>query len=72
MAAIARLLQMWKRGSYRVIRDPEGEISIWTVVGKERQPFSICFVERGRVSGRLEAMSPEFVRAFLAYVETIP
>ncbi|GFE60073.1 hypothetical protein [Geobacter sp. AOG2] len=66
--ALALLVNLYQRGSYRVIRDPEGVISLWAVEGNERNPFSLSFADRGRISGSLEDMSPEFVRAFIEYV----
>jgi hypothetical protein len=63
---LVRLYQ--QRGSYRIIRDPEGVISLWAIEGTERNPFSVSFADRGRISGNIDDMSPEFVRAFIAYV----
>jgi hypothetical protein len=51
-----------------VIRDPEGVISLWTIEGYERDPFSVSFADRGRISGNIEDMSPEFVRALIEFV----
>jgi len=66
--AVAQLVRLYQRGSYRVIRDPEGAVSLWAMEGCERGPFTISFADRGRVSGDMEAMSPEFVKAFIEYV----
>jgi len=66
--AVAQLVRLYPRGSYRVIRDPEGVVSLWAMVGCERSPFSVLFADRGRVSGDIEVMSPEFVTAFIEYV----
>ncbi len=66
--ALAQLARLYQRGSYRVIRDPEGIISLWAIEGNERGPFSVSFADRGRISGNIEDMSPEFVRAFIEYV----
>ena len=66
--ALAQLVRLYQRGSYRVIRDPEGAISLWAIEGYERAPFSVSFADRGRISGNIEEMSPEFVRAFIEYV----
>ena len=67
-SALAQLVRLYQRGSYRVIRDPEGVISLWAIEGNEKGPFSVSFADRGRVSGNIEDMSPEFVRAFIEYV----
>jgi hypothetical protein len=66
--AVAQLVHQYQRGSYRVIRDPEGVISLWAIEGNERGPFSVSFADRGRISGNIEDMSPEFVQAFIVYV----
>jgi hypothetical protein len=66
--ALAQLVRLYQRGSYRVIRDPEGVISLWVIEGYERDPFSVSFADRGRISGNIEDMSPEFVRAFIEFV----
>jgi hypothetical protein len=66
--AVVQLVRRYQRGSYRVIRDPEGVISLWAIEGSERSPFSVSFADRGRISGNIEDMSSEFVRAFIEYV----
>jgi len=67
-SALALLVSRYRHGSYRIIRDPEGVVSLWAIEGYERQPFSASFADRGRISGNIEEMSPEFVRAFVEYV----
>jgi hypothetical protein len=65
-AAIAAFCRhVSQRGWYRIIRDPEGNISIWDIVGTQAKPFSITFAERGRTSQELERMSPEFVQGMM-------
>ena len=66
--AAAMLRQRYQRGAYRVIRDPEGVVSLWSVEGLESTPFSLQFANRGRISGEIGDMPPEFARAFLDYV----
>jgi hypothetical protein len=66
--AVVHLVRLYQRGAYRIIRDPEGVISLWVIEGYERKPFSVSFADRGRISGNIEDMSPEFVRAFVEYV----
>ena len=70
-SATALLLRKYQRGTYRVIRDPEGVISFWAVEGLEKSAFSMSFANRGRISNSIEDMPPEFVRAFIAYVKHI-
>lgn len=55
-----------QRGAYRVIRDPEGVISIWDIIGKEKGPFEMSFADRGRVSHDIEKMSPEFAKGLIS------
>ena len=71
-SSVILLRQMYQRGSYRVIRDPEGVISLWAIEGFEKEPFSLQFANRGRISGNIEDMPAEFVRAFIEYVRKIP
>ena len=58
-----------ERGAYRIIRDPDGVVSMWCLEGMEGGPFSVSFANRGRISGNLEDMPPEFVQAFIAFVK---
>ena len=67
--AMVLLARNRQRGSYHVIRDPDGVISMWAIEGEERGPFRISFANRGRVSGDIEEMPPEFVRSFVDYVQ---
>jgi hypothetical protein len=69
--AVARLMHICRRGTYRVIRDPEGVVSLWAVEGTHMGPFAVTFADRGRISGSIEDMSPEFVRAFVYYVNKL-
>jgi hypothetical protein len=66
--ALALLAKNRQRGSYHVIRDPDGVISMWGVEGEERGPFRISFANKGRISANIEDMPPEFVRSFVDYV----
>jgi len=54
-----------QRGWYRIIRDPEGVVSVWDILNTQTKPFAITFVDRGHSSHDLERMSPEFVKAML-------
>lgn len=67
--AIMTLAKNRQRGSYHVIRDPDGVISMWGIEGEERGPFRISFANKGRISGDIEDMPPEFVKAFVDYVQ---
>ena len=67
--ALTQLAQNRQHGSYHVIRDPEGVISMWAIEGEERGPFRISFANRGRISGKIEDMPPEFVKSFVEFVQ---
>jgi len=67
-SAIVVLRQKYPRGVYRVIRDPEGVISFWSVEGLEQAPFSLQFANRGRISSNISDMPADFVRVFIDYV----
>ncbi len=69
--AMTTLMRMRQRGTYHVIRDPEGVITMWAIEGEERKPFALSFADRGRISADIEKMSPEFVRAFVEYVRRL-
>jgi hypothetical protein len=69
--AVAILMRSRRHGSYHVIRDPEGVFSLWAIEGCEREPFSLSFANRGRISSNIEDMPPEFVRGFVDYVRKI-
>ena len=71
-SSLTSLRQIYQRGSYRVIRDPDGVITLWAVEGLERGPFSVQFANRGRISTNIEDMPAEFARAFIDYVRKIP
>jgi hypothetical protein len=66
--AIVLLRQKYQSGAYRVIRDPEGVISLWSIEGLERHPFSLQFANRGRISSNIADMPDDFVRVFIEYV----
>ncbi len=67
--AVMTLAKNRQRGSYRVIRDPDGVISVWSIEGEEHNPLRMSFANKGRVSGNIEDMPPEFVKAFVEYVQ---
>ena len=67
-SALAQLMHRYQRGTYRIIRDPEGVISMWAIEGTELGPFSVSFADQGRTGTRIEQMSPAFVKALVEYV----
>ena len=67
--AVALFAKNRQRGSYRVIKDPDGVVSIWLIEGEENAPFRMSFANRGRISGNMEDMPPEFVKSFVDYVQ---
>jgi hypothetical protein len=66
--ALTQLMHRYRRGSYRIIRDPEGVISMWAIEGTGKGPFSVSFADQGRTGTRIEQMSPAFVKALVEYV----
>jgi len=68
MVAAESLRRHYRKGAYRVIRDPEGVISLWAIEGNPNDPFSLSFVERGRVYNKIEDVPDEMLKPFLEYV----
>lgn len=68
MVAAETLRRHYRKGTYRVIRDPEGVISLWAIEGNPNDPFSLSFVERGRVYNKIEDVPEEMLKSFLEYV----
>ena len=66
--AVATLMRHYRHGAYRVIRNPDGVISLWAIDGGPNDPFSISFVERGRVYNKIEDVPQEMLKSFLKYV----
>jgi len=69
--ALAILARIHPHGAYRIIRDPEGVISIWSIEGTARMTFRVSFADRGHLSNRIEDMSADFLRALVEYVKKI-
>jgi hypothetical protein len=67
-AAVEALRRHYRKGAYRVIRDPEGVISLWAIEGNPNDPFSLSFVNRGRVYHQIEDVPEEMLKSFLEYV----
>jgi hypothetical protein len=55
-------------GAYRVIRDPEGVVSLWAIEGRPHDPFSLSFVVKGRVYNRIEDVPADMLKSFSEYV----
>jgi len=68
-SAAAALMRHYRKGAYRVIRDPEGVVSFWAIDGSPYDPFSISFVDKGRVYYKIEDTPPDLLRSFLEYLQ---
>ena len=66
--AAETLMRHYRFGAYRVIRDPEGVVSLWAIEGSPNAQFSISFVDKGRVYNRLEDLSDNYLKSFVDYV----
>ena len=67
-SAAASLMRLYRHGAYRVIRDPEGVVSLWAIEGNPNAPFSISFVDKGRIYNKIDDV-PDFVlKSFVEYV----
>ena len=67
-SAVAALMRHYRYGAFRVIRDPEGVISLWSIEGNPKDSFSISFVDKGRVYNRIEDAPQDYLRSFVEYV----
>jgi hypothetical protein len=65
---IEALMRHYRCGAYRVIRDPEGVVSLWAIEGSPHAPFSLTFVDKGRVYNRIEDVPDPVLKSFLEYV----
>lgn len=68
MSAVQSLIRHYRYGAYRVIRDPEGNVSLWAIEGKAQAPFSISFVDRGRVYNTVDDVPQDLLKSFVEYV----
>ena len=66
--AVEALLRHYRFGAYRIIRDPEGVVSLWAIEGSPNARFSISFVDKGRVYNRLEDLPDNYLKSFVDYV----
>ena len=67
-SAGALLMRHYCFGAYRVIRDPEGVVSLWAIEGSPNAPFTISFVDKGRVYYKLEDVPDHLLKSFVEYV----
>ena len=68
IVAVATLMRHYRHGAYRAIRNPEGVVSLWAIEGSPNAPFSISFVNKGRVYNKIEDVPDEMLKSFLEYV----
>jgi len=61
-------MRHYRKGVYRVIRNPEGVVSLWSIESGPNDPFAISFVERGRVYNKIEDVPHDMLKSFLEYV----
>ncbi|NTV48458.1 MAG: hypothetical protein HGB32_09880 [Geobacteraceae bacterium] len=67
--AVQILMRHYKHGAYRVIKDPEGVISLWAVESNPNEPFSISFVDKGRVYYKIEDVPDSMLKSFTRHVQ---
>ncbi|HXE96870.1 MAG TPA: hypothetical protein VN642_10720 [Dongiaceae bacterium] len=67
-SAVAALMHHYRHGAYRVIRDPEGVVSLWAIEGKANAPFSISFADKGRVYNNIDDLPDHVLKSFIEYV----
>ena len=67
-SAAQTLMRHYRHGAYRVIRDPEGNISLWAIEGNPNAPFSLSFVNKGRVYYKIDDVPEYFLKSFIEYV----
>jgi hypothetical protein len=66
--AVQTLMRHYRHGAYRVIRDPEGVVSLWAIDGSPNAPFSISFVDKGRVYNKIYDIPDHVMKSFIEYV----
>lgn len=67
-SAAALLMRNYRHGAYRVIRDPEGVVSLWAIEGNPHAPFSISFVDKGRIYNNIDDVPDYVLKLFVEYV----
>jgi hypothetical protein len=68
-SAVESIRIQHKFGAFRVIRDPEGSISFWSIESSPREPFSISFADKGRVYNRIEELPQDYLVSLLEYLK---
>ena len=68
ISAVESLMRHYRHGAYRVIRDPEGVVSLWAIEGCPNSPFSISFVDKGRVYNNIGDVPDYLLKSFINYV----
>lgn len=68
-SAVAALHRHYRHGAYRVIKDPDGVVSLWAIEGNAKAPFSLSFVDKGRVYGSIDDVPQDFLKPFLECVK---
>jgi len=66
--ALEMLRRHYRNGAYRAIRNPDGVVSLWAIESSPATPFSLSFVEKGRVYNRIEDVPEDMLKSFVAYV----
>lgn len=67
-SAVSILMRHYRHGDYRAIRDPEGIVGLWSIESGPNAPFTISFVEKGRVYNNIEDVPNPVLMSFIEYV----
>lgn len=67
-SSVETLMQHYRHGAYRAIRDPDGIVSLWAIEGSPDAPFSISFVDKGRVYNKIDDVPDLVLKSFIEYV----
>lgn len=68
LISASTLMRHYRHGAYRVIRDPEGVVSLWAIDGSPNAPFSLSFVDRGRIYNNINDVPEHVLKSFIEYV----
>ncbi len=66
--AVEILVRHYRHGAYRAIRDPDGVVGLWAIEGTPNAPFSISFVDKGRVYYNIDDVPDYVLKSFVEYV----
>lgn len=69
--AALTLKRHYRHGAYRVIRNPDGVVSLWAIESAPNAPFSLSFTDKGRVYNNIDDVPEVALRAFLDYVRKL-